>query len=121
MEPTERRRRVNEEAAEWWLQLQAHEMSRRQREAFVDWLRESPVHVAEMLRVASVHGALEKFESWARIATAKPGDDEVVVALRAGGDAGSAKPRWLSTLRIGAAAPPGETATCSFAVRKAGA
>jgi len=95
MEPTERRRRVNEEAAEWWLQLQAHEMSRRQREAFVDWLRESPVHVAEMLRIASVHGALEKFESWARIATAKPGDDEVVVALRAGGDAGSAKPRWL--------------------------
>jgi transmembrane sensor len=96
MESTDRRRRVNEEAAEWWLQLQAQEMQREQREAFVDWLRESPVHVAEMLRVASVHGALEKFENWARIATqGSGGDEQVVVPLHARDSAAPARSRWL--------------------------
>lgn len=96
MESTERRRRVNEEATQWWLELQAKEMSRQQREAFVDWLRESPVHVAEMLRVASVHGALEQFESWARIATDSAGsNDHVVVSLHDNENAVSVKPRWL--------------------------
>lgn len=96
MEPIERRRKVNEEATEWWLQLQGQAMSRQQREAFVDWLRESPVHVAEMLRVASVHGALEQFENWARIATEGSGDDQqVVIALHDSGEAASTKQRWL--------------------------
>lgn len=95
MESTERRRRANEEATQWWLQLQAQEMSRQEREAFVDWLRESSVHVAEMLRVASVHGALEQFENWARVATeGSSSDEQVVISLRDGGDAASAKSRW---------------------------
>lgn len=95
MESTERRSRANEEATQWWLQLQGQEMSRQQREAFVDWLRESSVHVAEMLRVASVHGALEQFENWARIATeGSSSDEQVVVSLHDGGDAASAKSRW---------------------------
>lgn len=93
MESIERRRRVSEEATEWWLQLQAQEMSRQQREAFIDWLRESPVHVAEMLRVASVHGALEQFENWARIATDGSSSDEQVVVPLHDGDAASAKSR----------------------------
>jgi transmembrane sensor len=95
MESSDRRRRVSEEATQWWLQLQGQELSRDRREAFVDWLRESPVHVAEMLRVASVHNALEQFESWTRIATEGSGSDEVVVALHAGDAAASTKPRWL--------------------------
>jgi transmembrane sensor len=96
MESTERRRRVNEEATEWWLMLQAQEMSRQQREAFVDWLRESSVHVAEMLRVASVHGALEQFENWVQIATeGSGGDDQVVIPLHDRGDTASEKPRRL--------------------------
>jgi transmembrane sensor len=106
MEPIERRRRVNEEATEWWLQLQAQDISRQQREAFVDWLRESPVHVAEILRVASVHGALEKFENWTRVApTQDPGEDEqVVVSLHAREKTAPAKSRpLLRTLPIAAA------------------
>ncbi|HEY7638586.1 MAG TPA: FecR domain-containing protein [Steroidobacteraceae bacterium] len=96
MESTERRRRVNEEATQWWLQLQTQGMPRQQREAFVDWLRESPVHVAEMLRVASVHGALEQFEHWARIATEGSGNDEqVVVPLHHAGATAAAGKRWL--------------------------
>ncbi len=87
MEPTERRRRAGEEAAEWWLRLQSADTPREQREALVDWLRESPLHIAEMLRVASVHGALEQFEHWARIATGGSSNDEdVIVTLPARSD-----------------------------------
>src|SRR5579859_1259820 len=66
MDASDRRKRVAEEAAEWWVLLQG-EVSRAQREEYVDWLRESSVHVAEMLRVAQVHGALEQFQRWSGI------------------------------------------------------
>lgn len=78
MDPNERRNRAEEEAAEWWLRLQAADMSRLEREQFVDWLRESRIHVAEMLRVASVHGALEQFQDWVRITTSGSEDGTVV-------------------------------------------
>ncbi len=67
MSVSERQRRVVEEAAEWWVILQDG-ASRAQREQYVDWLRESSLHVAEMLRVAQVHGALEQFQRWSTIA-----------------------------------------------------
>jgi transmembrane sensor len=86
MDPSDRRRRASEEAAAWWVRLQTGEFARAEREEFVDWLRESAVHVAEMLRVAKVHGALEQFQGWAKIATDAPdddgdGDNENVVSL----------------------------------------
>lgn len=81
MAPIDRRSRASEEAGEWLLRLQAGELPREQREALVDWLRESPVHVAELLRMASVHGALEQFEHWTRIATTGAEHDDVVVPL----------------------------------------
>lgn len=81
MDLSERRSRAGEEAAEWWLRLQAQEMSRAEREQFVDWLRESAVHVAEMLHVASVHGALEQFQHWVRIVTDGAEDEGTVVSL----------------------------------------
>jgi transmembrane sensor len=68
MDASDRRRRAAREAAEWWVVLQ-DDVSRSQREQFVDWLRESAVHVSEMLRVAQVHGALAQFERWAKIPT----------------------------------------------------
>jgi transmembrane sensor len=55
-----------------------------EREQFVDWLRESSLHVAEMLRVAQVHGALDVFERWARISTEGSAEEIAsVVALPA--------------------------------------
>lgn len=81
MERTERRGRASDEAGEWLLRLQAGELSREQRAEFVDWLRESPVHVAEMLRMAGVHGALEHFERWAGISTQGSDKDDSVVML----------------------------------------
>src|SRR4051812_44584355 len=69
MDTNSRRARAGAEAAEWWLRIESGELSREEREQFVDWLRESAVHVAEMLRMAEVHGALERFHDWARIPT----------------------------------------------------
>ncbi len=66
MDASERQRRIAEEAAEWWLILQ-DEASRPPRERYVDWLRESSTHVAAMLRIAQVHGALEQFQRWSAI------------------------------------------------------
>jgi transmembrane sensor len=80
MDASDRRRRVAEEAAEWWVLLQGG-VSRKEREDYVDWLRESPVHVAEMLRVAQVHGALEKFQRWSEIPTDGGGTEGTVVPL----------------------------------------
>jgi transmembrane sensor len=83
MDASNRRRRAGEEAAEWWVLLQG-EVSRTQREQYVDWLRESSVHVAEMLRLAQIHGALEQFERWAQTPTVGSDDDEdIIVTLPA--------------------------------------
>jgi len=63
MDASDRRKRAAEEAAEWLMLLQG-EIPRSERERYVDWLRESSLHVAEMLRVTQVHDALERFQAW---------------------------------------------------------
>src|SRR5690349_12905429 len=64
MDGPERRAMAAETAAEWWVRLKDPRIPMSEREQFVDWLRESPVHVAEMLRVAQVHDALANFRRW---------------------------------------------------------
>lgn len=68
MDASDRRRRASREAATWFVRLQTGELERADREEFVDWLRESAVHVAEMLRVARVHDRLEEFQGWLQVA-----------------------------------------------------
>jgi len=72
MGANERRKRTSREAAYWWVCLSAEEMSRSEREQFVDWLRESTLHVAEMLRMSVVHGALQGFSSWQDVSLEGP-------------------------------------------------
>src|ERR1700736_2929876 len=91
MAASDRRKRASEEAAAWWVRLQTDELPRAEREQFVDWLRESAVHVGEMLRMAKVHGALEQFHRWAHISTDGPDEDNIVSLtisspVAAGGD-----------------------------------
>lgn len=75
MDAGERRGRAAEEAAEWWVRLQeSGEVSRAEHEAYVDWLRESALHVAEMLRIARLHGSLAQFDRWAHIPTHGSGE-----------------------------------------------
>lgn len=66
----QRQSRIAEEAADWLLRLESGSLSSEQRAGFVDWLRESPHHVAEMLRVAKLHNALAKFGQWDALPTA---------------------------------------------------
>jgi transmembrane sensor len=83
MDPTDRLDRASDDAAHWWVRLQADDMSRDERETFVDWLRESQLHVAEMLRLAQVHGALDQFSKWASIPTDGPEEHAEVIPLKA--------------------------------------
>jgi transmembrane sensor len=71
MDASDRRKRAAEEAAEWWLTLQG-DVSRSEREQYVLWLRESALHVAEMLRIGQVHSALTRFKRWEQIPTDDP-------------------------------------------------
>jgi len=64
----ERRARVAEEAAAWLVRLESDSLSENERAELVDWLRESPLHVAEMLHVARLQKALVDFTQWEKIA-----------------------------------------------------
>lgn len=79
MDASERRKHAAGEASDWFARLQAGEMERPEREQFVEWLRESHLHVTEMLRIAQIHGSLERFQRWSRISTGPAtGADNVV-------------------------------------------
>lgn len=66
-----RRQRVAEEAAEWLLRLQQGELPKEQRAQFVDWLRETPLHVTELLRVSQVDSVLRDYDGWKDLAPAE--------------------------------------------------
>ncbi|MFO1468701.1 MAG: FecR domain-containing protein [Steroidobacteraceae bacterium] len=107
MDANERRRQAAAEAAEWWVRMQP-DLSGTQRGEFVDWLRESPVHVAEMLRIAQVHSALDQFERWTRISLTPPATKRTaeVIPLRPGRQTDDVsrragiQSRWQRTARV---------------------
>jgi transmembrane sensor len=86
MEPTDSRSAITDEAARWWARVGMRDpraVSRADREEFTRWVRASPVNVAELLRIAHVHFALEHVQDWTAIGVEEPsaGADKVV-ALR---------------------------------------
>ncbi len=114
MDATERRERATDEATQWWSRLGARaadEVTAADREQFTQWLRESPLHVAEFLHVAHVHDTLKRFSHWNEVAL-DPGPQEAeIVPLPA--DA-AARPRpqvarnrkrpWLAAAVVACAA-----------------
>jgi len=97
MDADERRRCATDKAAQYFIQLEDPDLPRREREEIVDWLRESPVHVAEMLRIAEVNGALEQFKRWAHVAgdRGEPVPSNVIpLGPRAGGRPAPARNRF---------------------------
>lgn len=80
----QRRRLAAEEAAEWVARLEEGALSANDRAALAQWLRESPVNVAEMLRIARVDSALQAFTQWRGEAPAGLAVQDNVIALRAG-------------------------------------
>jgi transmembrane sensor len=67
---SDRRSRQTDEAAGWWIRsriLSGQPLSRAEREQLTDWLRESPLHISEMLHMARVQDTLEHFKLWHQV------------------------------------------------------
>ena len=107
MDVNDRRGRAGEEAAEWWTLLRAGSLSDSERVALVAWLRESPVHVAEMLRIARVHGLLQQFTQWSAVEADGAAQASNVTQLRTAQveprtpDRGRSRSRWLGAIAAG--------------------
>src|SRR5437868_5844681 len=85
MDANERRARATQEATQWWNRLaiqQPGDISKTDLEQYTEWLRESPLHVAELLRIAHVHDALERFKRWGEIEVGDAETPDNVVPLR---------------------------------------
>lgn len=54
----EKRALISEEAAEWLVRLRDEKLGSADRRRYVVWLKQSPSHIAEMLRVAGLHESL---------------------------------------------------------------
>lgn len=83
MDANSRRKMVTDEAARYWALLGTRppdEVLEQEREQFTRWLRESPLHVAEMLHIARVHYALARFRGWSDVAV-DPTEEASVVAM----------------------------------------
>lgn len=65
---TDTNRRIAEQAAEWLLTLQSEDLTPPQRAELVEWLCESPQHVAALFRICKVQRDLARFEQWRQIA-----------------------------------------------------
>ncbi|MGC3981009.1 MAG: FecR/PupR family sigma factor regulator [Steroidobacteraceae bacterium] len=50
---------VGEQAADWFVQLKDGALSEDEIRRYLDWLRQSPTHVAEMDRIEQLHGKLK--------------------------------------------------------------
>jgi transmembrane sensor len=72
-------RRIAERAAMWLLTVQSEQLSASQRADFIDWLRESPLHIAEMLRICRLQRALADFKGWDQIAPMDVGQPSAFV------------------------------------------
>ncbi len=86
MDANSRRDRATAEATHWWTCVCTQapaQVSETQRREFTQWLRESPLHVAELLHVAHVHDALERFKLWQEIPLETQSEDANVVAIGA--------------------------------------
>lgn len=66
MDATKQQTKGAEEAPEWWVAMQGNP-SPATRAAYVNWLRESPAHVAEMLHICHLYVKLKHFGGWAHI------------------------------------------------------
>jgi|KBSMisStaDraftv2_1062788.scaffolds.fasta_scaffold61544_2 transmembrane sensor len=108
-----RRQLAAESAADWVLRLQDPEVSRSARLEYVQWLRESPLHVAEMLRISHIHGELTEFPHWREIAPLDVSSAGASVVELSGASGppitesrvgkGSYSWRWIGTLAAGLA------------------
>jgi transmembrane sensor len=106
MDVNERRRMAGTQAVEWWDRLHNDQLSLGVKQQYVEWLRETPLHVAEMLRVEKLHHELLHFENWVAISGEESiGDESPVID-------------FTERMLIKARPAPAETASVRRAVRR---
>lgn len=99
-----RRQRAMDEAAAWRVHLQEVALTYAERKAFTDWLRESPLHVAAMLRVSHTDSTLAAFDGWDDVSSGPAAFDDTIIEWPASAShnltnsqpPALGKPRWLS-------------------------
>jgi len=101
MDANDRRVRATDEATQWWSRLGTKapaDVSEADRQEFTQWLRESPLHVAELLQVAHVHDTLERFKLWDEVPAGAEEIDANVIPLPQFKHSAAARPprdiRW---------------------------
>lgn len=72
-------RGVDEQASAWLLTLQTEELTSKERAAFVDWLRASPLHIARMLRICQLQRDLSNFRGWDELSRHPDGPSAVIM------------------------------------------
>lgn len=77
----DRRLAAADQAARWLTALQAGELSEEQNSEFIDWLRDSPLHVSEMLQACRLHRDLTAFDRWSNIIAFEGHAQNKVLAL----------------------------------------
>jgi transmembrane sensor len=102
----ERRLQAAEDAANWLVALQSDELSTQERSEFIDWLRESPLHVSEMLHACRLRRDLGAFDKWSAIAPlVEPETNRVIRLLPHRAEAVMASPtKRLTSRAMGLAA-----------------
>jgi len=66
------------EAAEWLAELRQAQPSAACRGGLVEWLRESPLNIAEFLRIARVSRTLDHFEGWDGLPAVTDAQDRII-------------------------------------------
>lgn len=94
-----RRRAATEQAATWLVALRGGRLSASERGEFVDWLRESPMHISEMLRISQLDRELEVFSGWSEIPTAEQTANNVVWLIGEGPRLPPKRPLFLMLSR----------------------
>jgi transmembrane sensor len=99
---------IPEQAAEWLLRWQAGDVSIAERYEYLQWLKTSPVHIAEMLRICRLHSWLKDTklnlyvtneDTFSNVVELPPREREAVRAPRASGSG-----LWKVSIAAGAAA-----------------
>ncbi len=77
---------VNDQAAEWFIRLRDRDLTMADRRKFVRWLKQSPGHIAEFMRLCQLYGRVKR----AKVPTLTPEEVEsnVIPLVSAGAGAG---------------------------------
>ena len=51
---------VNDQAAEWFIRLRDRDLTTADRRKFVRWLKQSPGHIAEFMRLCQLYGRVKR-------------------------------------------------------------